>query len=104
MNFVQTKVGKLQALNDSSGYKNPTKVLTRLFLLFYVTARPFLIHHTIYSSDQCDDQQRYLAPPVDVGMLFWDKLKVGIAPATSLLQVGTKAEYKIPDYIYCKLT
>jgi hypothetical protein len=66
MNFVQTKVGKLQALNDSSGYKNPTKVLTRLLVLFYVTARPFLIDHTIYSSDQCDDQQRYLAPIVDV--------------------------------------
>ena len=68
MNFVQIKVGKLMtaALNDSSGYKKPTKVLTRLLLLFYVTARPFLIHHTIYSSDQCDDQQRYLAPIVDV--------------------------------------
>jgi hypothetical protein len=59
MNFVETKVGKLQALNDSSGYKNPTKILN-------VMARPLLIHHTIYSSDQCDDQQRYLAPIVDV--------------------------------------
>jgi hypothetical protein len=70
MNFVQTKVGKLQALNDSYDYKKPTKVLTRLLLLFYVTKRPFLIHHTIYSSDQCDDQQRYLAPIVDIEVCF----------------------------------
>jgi hypothetical protein len=28
-------------------------------------------------------------------MVFWGKLKAGIAPATSLLQVGTKAEHKI---------
>jgi hypothetical protein len=31
-------------------------------------------------------------------MLFWGKLKVGMAPATSILQVGTKTEHKIPDY------